>query len=71
MLTLKSPSKTVMSFLLLLMAAGAMAYPVNFLDQVYPSVDLIEDEDEKATEAAEREKAMSYKNRFAKDEEEY
>ena len=54
-----------------LLVSGAMAYPVNFLDQVYPSVDLIEDEDEKATVAAEREKAMSYKNRFAKDEEEY
>ena len=31
-----------------LLVSGAMAYPVNFLDQVYPSIDLIEDEDEKA-----------------------
>ena len=55
-----------------LLVTGAMAYPVNFLDQAFPGIDLIVDSEEKEAKEEEKEKAYkTYKNRFAKTEEEY
>ena len=55
-----------------LLVTGELAYPVNFLDAVYPNVDLIVDPDEKEAAEEEKEKAYkTYKNRYAKTEEEY